>query len=73
MDKPSSRVTALNVVFNVTYDLKLLNAITINCISCSFTEKNQIGCLNIIEHSHVHCVRNHMNKKKKNRVLCNSK
>lgn len=53
-----SFVTTLNIVYSVTYYLKLLVVIFIYYISHFFSSyKDEIGCFNIIKHKHVYLIK----------------
>ena len=47
----------LNMKFSIIYYLELCNEISIYCISHIFTNKCQIGCLDIIEHQQFYLVK----------------
>ena len=63
---------SLNMVFIVTYYLKLRNSISAYFTPLSFTNKGRIGCLGIIEYWHLYSVENYIDDKKKDIGMCNS-
>ena len=58
------KVTTLFIVFGVTYKLELRNAANIYKRSHSFTNKSQIGCLDIIRCEHAYLVETYITSKK---------
>ena len=56
--------TTLNVVFSVTYNWELCNAIIIYCTSQIFVNKCQIGCLDVTMHYYLYLMKKYNNNKK---------
>ena len=60
--------TTLNIIFSVTYYLRLHNIIIIYCITLFFSfNGGQIGCVDIVEHLHIYLVKMLHKKQLKNR------